>query len=369
MHSVTYCTKYSNINLKYSRSIFQKKILRLLNLTGRNALFIGTKDGTCPFCKETKRLFLFEDGISLCRDCLTSFVKEVKDPTSVTTKKESSSNLITKSMRSQNNLFTYLWRNMRECLGLSEYQAKVYIALIIIGQSKARNISRISGVPRVKVYETLKNLVDRGLVKELPTNPLKFVAFPPTKSFRDHLQPLEEKIENLRKLLHILDFYHQKSSSTETIEQTEVWILQGSEVLKKLKSILYGAEKSVITLASTLGIIFLYRDFGKILDNIAEKGVKIQILTPRDSYAHYVVEEFAHQFEVKYTDFKLPVLYIYADWKDALLIKHERENFNMEIGIFFNSPKLSSLMFQMLSENIDSDRAIQVAKVSGESIL
>jgi len=257
---------------------------------------------------------------------------------------------------------------MREDLGLSEYQAKVYITLVISGQSKARDISQISGVPRPKVYETLKNLIDRGLVKELPTNPLKFIASPPIKSFKDRLQPLEEKTENLKKLLHILDFYHHKARDTETIEQTEVWILRGSEVLKKLKSILYEAERCVIILTSTSGIIFLYRDFGKILDRTAEKGVKIQILTPKDPYNHHVVKEFAHQFEVRYVDFKLSVLYICADWKEALLIKHERQNFNMEIGIFSNSPKLNNLIFQILSGNAGLDKEIQAENAWSKSI-
>ena len=284
------------------------------------------------------------------------------------TKRESPSNLNMKNRWSENTFFAYLWRNMREDLGLSEYQAKVYITLVISGQSKARDISQISGVPRTKVYETLKNLIDRGLVEELPSNPLKFIASSPIKSFRENFQPLEEKTKNLRKLLHILEFYHRKAKNTETIEQTEVWILRDSEVLKKLKSILYEAKKSVMILTSTSGIIFLYRDFGKILDRTAEKGVKIQILTPRDPYSRHIVKEFAYQFEVKYTDFKLSVLYICADWKESLLIKHEPQKFNIEIGIFSNNPKLSRLLFQILSGNINLAKEIQAENVWSRSI-
>jgi len=138
-----------------------------------------------------------------------------------------------------------LWRKIHEDLGLSEYQAKVYVTLVISGQLKARDISQMSGVPRTKVYETLKNLVDRGLVIELPTNPSKFIASSPIKSFRENLQPFEEKTRNLRKLLRTLEFYHHKAKNTANIEQTDIWILREPEVLRKLKSILYEQRSSL----------------------------------------------------------------------------------------------------------------------------
>ena len=217
----------------------------------------------------------------------------------------------------------------------------------------------MSGVPRTKVYETLKNLVDRGLVKELPTNPLKFIASSPIKSFRENLQPFEEKTRNLRKLLRTLEFYHHKAKNTANIEQTDIWILREPEALRKLKSILYEAKKFVRILTSSSGLIFLYRDFGQILDRTAEKGVKVQILTPKDPYSHHAVKELAYLFEVKYIDFKLPVLYVCADWKESLLIKHEQQSFSIEIGILSRNPNLSKLLFQILGENIRLDERIK----------
>jgi len=274
-----------------------------------------------------------------------------------------------KNILLENALFTYLWRRIHEDLGLSEYQAKVYITLVISGQSKARDISQMSGVPRTKVYETLKNLIDRGLVKELPTNPLKFIASSPIKSFRENLQPLEEKTRNLRKLLHTLEFYHHKAKDTASIEQTDVWILREPEVLKKLKSILYEAQKSVMILTSSSGLIFLYRSFSKILDRTAEKGVKVKILTPKDSYSYHAVKEFAYLFEVKCIDFKLPVLYVCADWKESLLIKHEHQRFSIEIGILSGSSNLSRLLFQILSENIYLDKKDSIQTVWNETVI
>ncbi|RLI44360.1 hypothetical protein DRO64_04115 [Candidatus Bathyarchaeota archaeon] len=45
-----------------------------------------------------------------------------------------------------------LWRRLSEYLGLSEYEAILYVPLIEIGQATARKLSVFSGVPRTKVY-------------------------------------------------------------------------------------------------------------------------------------------------------------------------------------------------------------------------
>jgi len=52
-------------------------------------------------------------------------------------------------------------------LGLSEYEARAYVSLVREGTSEARKLSMKCGVPRTKVYGTLKKLIERGLVFEL----------------------------------------------------------------------------------------------------------------------------------------------------------------------------------------------------------
>jgi len=60
------------------------------------------------------------------------------------------------------------WQKLCEYLGLSEYEAKIYVSLVEAGQAKARTLSVLSGVPRTKVYSVLKKLIDLGLVTEVP---------------------------------------------------------------------------------------------------------------------------------------------------------------------------------------------------------
>ncbi|HHU31388.1 MAG TPA: TrmB family transcriptional regulator, partial [Clostridia bacterium] len=47
-------------------------------------------------------------------------------------------------------------------IGFNLYDAKAYIALIQNPDISAYEISKISGVPQSKIYETMKRIVDQG---------------------------------------------------------------------------------------------------------------------------------------------------------------------------------------------------------------
>jgi len=51
-----------------------------------------------------------------------------------------------------------------QSFGFTQYEAKAYIALVGIGPSTPPNISRISGIPRARIYDTLESLIKKGIV-------------------------------------------------------------------------------------------------------------------------------------------------------------------------------------------------------------
>ncbi|MGG1662461.1 TrmB family transcriptional regulator [Brevibacillus sp. NRS-1366] len=48
--------------------------------------------------------------------------------------------------------------------GFNQYEAKAYMALVSLGTTNAYQISKESGIPRARVYDTLDTLVKRGIV-------------------------------------------------------------------------------------------------------------------------------------------------------------------------------------------------------------
>jgi sugar-specific transcriptional regulator TrmB len=61
-------------------------------------------------------------------------------------------------------------------LGLSSYEIGVFLALTQTGQLKAKDISKISGIPHGRIYDVLYSLEKRGLVSVIPSEPRIFEA-------------------------------------------------------------------------------------------------------------------------------------------------------------------------------------------------
>lgn len=68
-------------------------------------------------------------------------------------------------------------------VGLTEYEAKAYLALLNAHLSTATQISEKSGVPRTKIYAVLESLENKGGVTILSGVPLLFKAVTPAKVF------------------------------------------------------------------------------------------------------------------------------------------------------------------------------------------
>jgi sugar-specific transcriptional regulator TrmB len=62
--------------------------------------------------------------------------------------------------------------------GLNEYEARAYLALLQHGPAVAGEISRRSGIPRPRVYDTLQRLIENSLVAENGGSPRSYAPLP-----------------------------------------------------------------------------------------------------------------------------------------------------------------------------------------------
>jgi HTH-type transcriptional regulator, sugar sensing transcriptional regulator len=83
-----------------------------------------------------------------------------------------------------------------ESLGLSNYEAKVFVALQKLGTGTARDIHGVTDVPRSQVYGAAENLQQRGLVEVQQSKPLQYrpVSLNAAKShLRDRFERRQER--------------------------------------------------------------------------------------------------------------------------------------------------------------------------------
>src|SRR3989338_2306754 len=89
--------------------------------------------------------------------------------------------------------------------GLTEGEAKVYLALLSIGSSTTGPIIEESGIARSFVYNILEKLIEKGLVSYIVKDNLKYYQAANPERILDYLekkkQAIEENSKNLRKML------------------------------------------------------------------------------------------------------------------------------------------------------------------------
>jgi len=86
-------------------------------------------------------------------------------------------------------------------LGLTEYESKAYITLLIRGSLTADKISYFSAIPLPRVYDTMAGLSNRGLVLVTKTRPQVFNVVNPSRLsdllIDDQKKRLKEKMEKI----------------------------------------------------------------------------------------------------------------------------------------------------------------------------
>jgi len=66
-------------------------------------------------------------------------------------------------------------------LGLTEYEAKAYAALVGMGEASAREVHELSGVPRTRIYDILRDLGSKGFVEFVQGSPTYYRAVEPDR--------------------------------------------------------------------------------------------------------------------------------------------------------------------------------------------
>lgn len=137
-------------------------------------------------------------------------------------------------------------------MGLTEYEAKVYLALVKFGQLSAKDVSERSGVPSNRVYETALALQRYGFVDIVPGKPKRFKAFAPDVAIREWLAKKREEVELLGEQSKSLVKVLREMESKKGPLKTGVWIASGgrkaiAEKRNELISLAKKERKAVIS--------------------------------------------------------------------------------------------------------------------------
>jgi sugar-specific transcriptional regulator TrmB len=115
-------------------------------------------------------------------------------------------------------------------LGLTKYEALVYIALLKVASATASEIHESSGVPRASVYTVIDQLLDKGLVSVSQSSPKRFAAFSPDDAVARLMDHIERDADYVRDSLSLM--YLERTSPEAGCEEL-IWNIYGIENIKK----------------------------------------------------------------------------------------------------------------------------------------
>ncbi|HXX54612.1 MAG TPA: helix-turn-helix domain-containing protein [Methanoregula sp.] len=160
-------------------------------------------------------------------------------------------------------------------LGLTKYEALVYIALLRVPSATASGIHEISGVPRASVYPVLDQLLDKSLVTVSQVSPKRFAAIPPEKGMARLQERIHDDAEFAKNTLMTM---YREQSAPPVADQELIWNFHGIEAIHdRLEDLIAGADESVRIIAHPQ---ILSDDIRKLLVRTAER-IPVELVTPR----------------------------------------------------------------------------------------
>jgi len=126
-------------------------------------------------------------------------------------------------------------------LGLSTYAARMFVALTVLGDGTAQDVSEVVDVPRTRVYDAAAELQEFGLVDVQQATPKCFWAVSVDTAARQFERTHRRHVSDLKTALSGLE------PAERTEEQRGVWTVTGrTTVDDRVVEFVDGAEEEVV---------------------------------------------------------------------------------------------------------------------------
>lgn len=166
---------------------------------------------------------------------------------------------------------------MNECwellqdFGLTQYEAKAYISLVRLGTSNAYQISKDSGIPRARVYDTLISLVTRGavMIEEEEDGSKAYTAFPVDAFLEKVKRKWESNFQTVEQELKQLENHHPN-------KDTYIATIRGGENILSFCRMLIRRATTQITISMWNQ---MYQELATDLNRREKEGIRIRGIT------------------------------------------------------------------------------------------
>ena len=204
--------------------------------------------------------------------------------------------------------------------GLTDYQARAYLALLELNVSTANQIPAISRVPRTKIYGIMRQLHDKGLVQIIPETPLKYKAVQFNKYLERRVGQMREEAGDLERSIESLTESF-KIQAHEPDEQGKFEMFYGRRnVRDKLKDMYSIAKEQIISIGNEHSPARIIRTTISIIEDLAKAGVKIQYAFPVNDNNIDRVNRLAQYASIRTIDRRPSMHFIVMDANECMMV-------------------------------------------------
>jgi sugar-specific transcriptional regulator TrmB len=235
-------------------------------------------------------------------------------------------------------------------LGLTQVQARVYLALVESGPSRIMAISKISKVARPEVYANLSKLQELGLIEKIIKMPLTYRAIPMNKGLTFLLKTKTEQYKKVRAQTRILlDTAKMEKPKKKIGEPQFVLIPRGRTVIERIKTAIEKAQLSMdFVLSWKMFSRGITSTFAESMEVAWAKNVKIRIIVqnPLESKTVKQLIEFCRKkpfCQIRFIRHHPRTIFKIHDKKEVFIITNSKTDLAGSPTLWSNNPSLIAL--------------------------
>lgn len=193
-----------------------------------------------------------------------------------------------------------------EQIGFSTYEARTYLGLLQQSPITGYQLSKLSGVPRSRIYETLERLTTKGYAVALQTEPAEYSPL----TAHELVTHLQEQFDGT---LSTLEAELRKVSTARATES--MWNLRGrGDILRRARTMISHAQESIYL----VGWGETLQELQPELEAASHQGIRIVVISCGESRLK-VGKHYQHAFEAELVQQCDTSLNVVVDGLEALV--------------------------------------------------
>jgi sugar-specific transcriptional regulator TrmB len=224
-------------------------------------------------------------------------------------------------------------------LGLSEREAKLYLALLEHSDVTANELQILVDIPRTKVHETLRRMVIRELCFERHSGNVKrYSPVDPHTVLSTRKKEMARQIEDIDKLDAALSkVYEKKRNQPVSVESVEV-LRSREQIIQRRKSLIEECRNELLVFRKTGFEVFTLEESDQAILEAVKRIKKVRVVYEFDAWQtqerrHYITKWQKAGEESRFIR-TLPTKLLIFDGIHALTLVKDMTESASEISMF-----------------------------------